>query len=329
MERSRARRAGTGRGLPTLFTLRAPPGTPLPVEECPVSEPTSPEATPPEATPPEETPTEASPASPSPAAATPGEAPTEAAAPSEAPSATEAMAAQVGAAPSGSGPSGWSGGRVLVIGILVLVLGAGAGFLIGRSTADSGPTTLAAAVDETAKGDLPAGDLSLEQLLGAASDRLGGDAGGLLGGLLGGNGKGGGKGGDAGGVLGRILEQLGNRLGNGGTNEPSTPTTDKPFLGVALAAAPSGQTGATVSSVSAGSPAADAGMRVGDVITAVDGKAVADPAAAATAVRAQSAGDQITITLTRDGASTDVKVRLGNTASSSTIPTPPPTTRTT
>ena len=268
-----------------------------------------------EPTSPEETPTQAS----------PSEAPPAEASPTEAMPVEPEPAKDAGASPSGAGRSGWSTGRVLVVGILVLVLGAGAGFLVGRSTADSGPPTLAAAVDETAKGDLPAGDLSLDQLLGAASDRLGADRGGLLGGLLGGSGKGG----DTSGVLGQILEQLGNRFGNGGTTTPGTPGTSEPFLGVALEATPSGQSGGKVAQVAARSPAADAGVRVGDVVTAVDGTTVADPAAVATAVRARQPGDQITLTITRDGASTDVKVRLGNADSSSSTPTTPPTTRTT
>jgi membrane-associated protease RseP (regulator of RpoE activity) len=275
-----------------------------------VSEPTSPE----------DAPTEASPAE-----VAPVESPTEAVAPTEAVPVDPEPAADAGASASESPSHGWSTGRVLVVGILVLVLGAGAGFLVGRSTADTGPATLAAAVDETAKGDLPAGDLSLDQLLGAASDRLGADSGGLLGGLPGGSGKGG----DTSGVLGQILEQLGNRFGNGGTTTPATPDTSEPFLGVALEAVSRGQSGAKVAQVAAGSPAADAGVRVGDVVTAVDGKTVADPAAVATAVRAQQPGDQLTLTLTRDGASTDVKVRLGNADSSSSTPTTPPTTRTT
>lgn len=266
-----------------------------------------------------------------PAASTPplaaDEAPTEAASTS----ATEAPAPSSGSpAPDTSSPApgtaarpGWSGGRVLVIGILVLVLGAGAGFLLGRSTADSGPTTLAAAVDQTVKGDLPAGDLSLDQLLQAAGQRLGSGDGGL-GGLLGGDGQGG-----ANGVLGQILDQLGKRLGDRLGDRPTAPDRSTAFLGIATEAAPNGQSGARVARVATDSPAADAGLQVGDVVTAVDGAAVADPAALVRAVRSHQPGDRITVTLARGGASTDVKVRLGNSGSSTTAPTTPPTTRTT
>ncbi len=275
-----------------------------------------------------------------PTEATPVEPPTIADAPGDASPASEAVAptAALPAAPEDDGGHRrddrpfWDAGRVLVVAILVLVLGGGAGFLIGRSTADSGPTTLAAAVDETAKGDLPAGDLSLDQILGAARDQLGKGGGDLLGGLLGGSGSGGkGSSGTGGGVLGQILEQLGNQLGGnlGGGSGSTTPDSGAPVLGVALEAAAGGQAGAKVAQVTAGGPAADAGVRAGDVITAVDGKAVADAAAVGSAIRAHQAGDQITLTLVRDGASTDVKVRLGNASAATTAPTTPPTTRTT
>ncbi len=275
---------------------------------------------------PEDTSTEATPASVT-APPVADEAPTEAA-PADAPGGPEptqtlAKAPVPGSSEAGAAPSarpGWSRGRALVVGILVLALGAGAGFLLGRSTADSGPTTLAAAIDQTAKGDLPAGDLSLDQLLGAVGRRLGADGGGLSG-VLGGNGQGGGS------ALGQILDQLGKRLGDrlgGGSTAPDSTA----FLGVATEAAPSGQSGARVAKIAAGSPAADAGLRVGDVVTAVDGDAVADPAALVSAVRARQPGDQVTLAVTRDGVSIDVKVRLGN-SGSSTSPTTPPTTRTT
>jgi membrane-associated protease RseP (regulator of RpoE activity) len=255
----------------------------------------------------------------------PEDAATEALAPSPAPERSEAdTTPATPAAPGVSAGPGWSRGRVLAVGVLVLVLGAGAGFLLGRSTADSGPTTLAAAVDQTVKGDLPAGDLSLDQLLGAAGQRLGGADGGL-GGLLGRDGSGAG----GTGVLGQILDQLGQRLGDRFGGGSTTPDSTVAFLGVQTEAAPNGQPGARVVQVAAASPAADAGLRVGDVVTAVDGTAVADPSALAGAVQSHEPGDQITVTFARDGASSDVKVRLGHAGSSTTAPATPPTTRTT
>jgi hypothetical protein len=242
-------------------------------------------------------------------------------------------------------PLTWSTGRVAAIVLLVLVLAAGAGFLVGRSTSDSGPDSLAAAVKETANGDLPRGDLSLGDAIGALGPGSGsgsgkaGNLGGLLGGLLGGRDKNGS--GKAGGATSEYLQQLLNRLeqqlgGSGGSGSGSgsgseiTPGTGTAFFGISAQPAPSGQAGAQIAAVADSSPASDAGLKVGDVVTAVDGNAVTTPAELVTAVRSHQPGDPITVTYTRDGHSTDVKVRLANSSSATTpppTPTTPPTTR--
>jgi S1-C subfamily serine protease len=49
----------------------------------------------------------------------------------------------------------------------------------------------------------------------------------------------------------------------------------------------------------------------GDVITAVDGTAIADGADLQAAVDAKRPGDTVSITYTRDGASTTIQVSLG------------------
>jgi len=261
-----------------------------------------------------------------------------------------------GTPPESGSSSWWDGPRIVVVGLLVLLLGAGAGFLIGRSTADSGPSSLADAASQTAKGDLPAGDLSLQQLLQDLGQRSGngnaGGLGGLLGGLLGG------KNGDSS-ALNGLLNQLRDRLGheNGGSgssgnssngngsngngsngngsngngsngsgsNGSGGTTSSEAFLGISAAAAPTGQSGVQVAAVAASGPAAEAGLQAGDVITAVDGTAVANPAALVTAIHAHQPGDQVTITYTRGGKSTDVKVRLGNSATATTRPASPTT----
>ena len=71
----------------------------------------------------------------------------------------------------------------------------------------------------------------------------------------------------------------------------------------------------------AGGPAADAGLQQGDVITAVDGKSVANPAALVTQIQAHSPGDVVTITYARNGTTAEVRVRLGNTATAASAPT--------
>ena len=104
------------------------------------------------------------------------------------------------------------------------------------------------------------------------------------------------------------LPNTGN--GNGGGSGQTSNNTA--FLGVALENA---DTGVGITDVQSGSPAADAGLKSGDVITAVDGTDVTTAAAVATAIRQHSSGDEITVTYTRDGKSATAKVTLGSRAS--------------
>jgi membrane-associated protease RseP (regulator of RpoE activity) len=105
----------------------------------------------------------------------------------------------------------------------------------------------------------------------------------------------------------------GNGTGNsGGTSGGSQTSGNTAFLGVALENADSG---VGVTEVQSGSPAADAGLKTGDVITAVDGTDVSTAAAVASAIQGHSSGDQVTITYTRDGTSTTAKVTLGSRSS--------------
>ena len=62
------------------------------------------------------------------------------------------------------------------------------------------------------------------------------------------------------------------------------------------------EAGVLVSKVIEDSPAWRAGVRVGDVISAVDGEAVATPHDLARAIRGKKAGDAVTLELWRDGA---------------------------
>jgi putative serine protease PepD len=85
------------------------------------------------------------------------------------------------------------------------------------------------------------------------------------------------------------------------------------FLGLELGDAASG--GAQVAAVTSGSPAATAGVKTGDVVTAVDGKAVAGADDLVSAVQAHSPGDAITLTVRSAGGGThDVRVTLENRA---------------
>ncbi|MGH9163563.1 MAG: S1C family serine protease [Vicinamibacteraceae bacterium] len=67
------------------------------------------------------------------------------------------------------------------------------------------------------------------------------------------------------------------------------------------------KSGVLIFSVEADSPAAKAGLRAGDVVTAVEGRAVEDVAAIRRAVRDLDNRDA-TLSVTRDGQSRSVKV---------------------
>ncbi len=68
--------------------------------------------------------------------------------------------------------------------------------------------------------------------------------------------------------------------------------------------------GAEVASVGDGTPAAAAGLKVGDVIIAVNGKPVESADSLVGHVREKTTGDQVTLTVLRDGKSIQVKATL-------------------
>jgi putative serine protease PepD len=85
--------------------------------------------------------------------------------------------------------------------------------------------------------------------------------------------------------------------------------THRAYLGIKI-----GQTnaGVYILAVTAGGPAAKAGIKVGDVITAVDGKETPAPDALATVLAAKKPGETVTLTLVgQDGKKRTVKVTLG------------------
>jgi putative serine protease PepD len=82
------------------------------------------------------------------------------------------------------------------------------------------------------------------------------------------------------------------------------------YLGVQLGDATSGA-GAQVGSVAGGGPAADAGLRSGDVVTAIDGKAIGGSEALVNAVDSHKPGDEVTLTVRRGGDTSSIKVELG------------------
>jgi S1-C subfamily serine protease len=74
--------------------------------------------------------------------------------------------------------------------------------------------------------------------------------------------------------------------------------------------------GAYVQSVADGAPAADAGIKVGDVIVAVDGKKITSAAALGSVIRQYLPGDRVDIELDRHGNSVTVHAKLGEAPSS-------------
>ncbi|MCU1518353.1 MAG: hypothetical protein JWQ75_3074, partial [Pseudarthrobacter sp.] len=69
--------------------------------------------------------------------------------------------------------------------------------------------------------------------------------------------------------------------------------------------------GADVATVEAGSAAANAGIKVGDVITRFNDLAVSEPNQLTAAVREQAAGAKVKITVLRNGTEQTVDVTLG------------------
>jgi putative serine protease PepD len=81
------------------------------------------------------------------------------------------------------------------------------------------------------------------------------------------------------------------------------------FLGVVLQDSQSGH-GARLANVRAGTPAAGAGLRAGDVITAIGSTQIASASQLRAAINAHRPGDAVSITYTRGGKSHTVSVKL-------------------
>jgi S1-C subfamily serine protease len=74
--------------------------------------------------------------------------------------------------------------------------------------------------------------------------------------------------------------------------------------------------GAYVKTVGAGSPASKAGIQVGDVVVAVDGKAATSAASLGGLIREHLPGDEVEIKVVRDGDEVTVTAALGEAPSS-------------
>lgn len=88
-----------------------------------------------------------------------------------------------------------------------------------------------------------------------------------------------------------------------------------PYLGVTLTSASSGSgdaAGASVVAVDESGPAAEAGIQKGDVITAIDGDTVSSADGLIIALREHAVGDDVKLTVTRDGKEQELSVTLGS-----------------
>lgn len=98
--------------------------------------------------------------------------------------------------------------------------------------------------------------------------------------------------------------------GGGQDGTDDVPSTSRVFLGVVVEPAGDGGTGARVVEVSPGSPADEAGLEAGDVITKVDDTDVEDSAALAAEIQQHGDGDEVTITYQREGTTKTATVEL-------------------
>jgi len=71
------------------------------------------------------------------------------------------------------------------------------------------------------------------------------------------------------------------------------------------------ESGALIGSVSADTPAAKAGLKAGDVITALDGKAITKADDLTAGITAHAPNDKVTLTITRNGKTLQIDVTLG------------------
>ena len=85
---------------------------------------------------------------------------------------------------------------------------------------------------------------------------------------------------------------------------------DRAYLGLASGERPA-TPGALVGTVNPGAPAAEAGIRTGDLIVAFDGKTIRNPSELSLAVLRKQPGDEVKVELRRGDSTKTVTVKLG------------------
>jgi S1-C subfamily serine protease len=88
-------------------------------------------------------------------------------------------------------------------------------------------------------------------------------------------------------------------------------TVEHAYLGVSTRTASGATAGAQVAEVVLGSPAAEAGLRQGDIITSLGEEAIASTEDLVAAIATREPGETVTLEVERDSGSTSLKVTLG------------------
>lgn len=101
---------------------------------------------------------------------------------------------------------------------------------------------------------------------------------------------------------------------------PAPPVAERGFLGVYFGQGPHGE--AMISGVVEGTPAAQAGLKQNDLVRALDGKPVADPATLIAELGQRGPGSTIKLSIVRGGNAMDVNVTLGRRAVETSAPAP-------
>jgi putative serine protease PepD len=91
----------------------------------------------------------------------------------------------------------------------------------------------------------------------------------------------------------------------------ATGESNTPIIGVVLNTAYTGE-GAEVGELTSGGPAEVAGIRVGDVITELNGRLVADSTELVVAIRSYAPGESVDLAITRNGQSENLTLVLGS-----------------
>ena len=95
----------------------------------------------------------------------------------------------------------------------------------------------------------------------------------------------------------------------------NTGSSTKPIIGVSLDQSYQGD-GARVQEVTPGGPSEAAGLEAGDIIVEFDGQPVTDATALIVDIRSKQPGDEVSLTVQRDGSTQDLTLTLGSDSSS-------------